>query len=203
MPFPFNNPGHAEPVEVRTLPGGDALPADRDALRDWPDILEAAEAALARRREAYPAMVEKGGMTGEEAEADIAAWNLLAAEWRFIVHGTGELPPSYTLFARIAAVDLAIERACNARSRRSRDAGLARQQDLYTAMRWHLSRLDAGGQLIHRLARLTHQMRGAMAHCAICDRRREDAARTACTRTDCGLPHRFTQPPSRQEKEAA
>lgn len=129
---------------------------------EYEALLEQAETALARRQEAYPAMIARGQITAEDAEADIAAWQLLAAEWRWICDGTGELPHPSTLPARIAAVDLAMERAGAQLARGGRSDDLMRQVALITAMRWQLDRLRDGAPAVHHFADLTRRVRRAI-----------------------------------------
>lgn len=191
----------------RLLPGGDVLPSDPAILRDYHDMAAAAEAALARRTEAYPAMVARSAMTDQDAASDIAAWTALAAEWRWIDSGTGAAPCRTTLFARIDALDLALERTATAAMRNPRDEALRHQQDIYTAMRWHLSRLDCGVPEVHHRAALTHELRAAFAVCPTCDRSNGDPARVACIRTDCAMPWRkpvtTPAPQNPNQKDAA
>lgn len=174
----------------RVLPGCPDRFEDPQAVHDYADILAQAETALARRQESYPALVDQGRMDRAEAEADIAAWAHLVTEWRWIETGEGTAPPSFTLFDRIAAVDLALDRAGAALARQPRNEDLQRQRDLLTAMRWHLSRLVDWTPRTHLLAALTHaaRQRAATSLCPTCERRPGDPAIRACTRTDCGLP---------------
>lgn len=128
------------------------------AAFDYADLLAQAETSLARREQAYPEWIRKGLIAGEAAEADIAAWRLLVAEWRWIVSGEGELPPPDTIHARRAAVDLSIERI-EAEARRRQSADLAHQAALLHALRWHLQRTDGLIPRVHRMARLTRLLR--------------------------------------------
>lgn len=186
----------------RLIPGAQQ-PADPDLLFDHAAIRAAADAALDRRRKAYPALVEKQAMTASEAAEDIAAWQALADEWRWICTGEGEAPSSLTLFDRIEAADRALSRTASALTNAPRDEALRLQQGLYHALRWHLSLHFRGEQRSHFIARLNHQLRALaatsgqieqqVALCGTCELRREDPATHACTRTDCGL----------QQKDAA
>lgn len=132
----------------------------------WPDfaheyaaLLEQAETALARRRDAYPAMVSKGAITGEDAQADIDAWEMLVAEWRWICTGEGEPPHPVTLRLRIAAVDLALERVTAELERGRRPESIVRQFHLITALRWHLDHLKFGAPAVHFWSELTRKCR--------------------------------------------
>lgn len=175
------------------LPVNDWLLHDHRALRDQ------ASAALDRRRTAYPALVEKQAMTPADAASDIAAWELLAGEWDWICAGPGTAnrapPPSWTIAARIEAVQLALERTGNALRAAPRDADLQHQCDLYRAMLCHLSLHDSGCQRSHHFARLNHLLRARACGaeqvlCATCERRADDPATIGCTSADCGLKHK-------------
>lgn len=128
------------------------------AAFDYEQLLAQAETSLARREQAYPEWIRKGLIASEAAEADIAAWRLLVAEWRWIVREEGELPPPGTLHARRAAVDLSIERI-EAEARRRHSADLAHQAALLHGLRWHLARTDGLIPRVHRMAALTRLLR--------------------------------------------
>jgi hypothetical protein len=130
---------------------------------DYDALLEQAKGALQRRREGYPKLVERGAMTQAEAEEDIAAWELIEAEWRWIVDGSGELPPVGSLDQRLGAIDLALERVGTELRRGNRQHAVFRQSHLLQAMRWHLERLDHGAPAVHRFTRLTREIRAEMA----------------------------------------
>lgn len=133
--------------------GRPALAWEHEALR------EQAETALARRREAYPQMIARGQITAEDAQADIEAWELIAAEWRWICTGEGDLPHPLTLRVRIAAVDLAMERVTAELERGRRSAEVIRQAHLVEALRWHLACLKFDAPAVHFWAGLTRQCR--------------------------------------------
>lgn len=157
-------------MSERLLPGADNPPSDRHCINDYPAILAQAQQALARRKEAYPQLVAKGQMPSEEATRDVASWEMLVAEWTWIITGEGAPPPSFTLFDRIDAVELALERVGTSLRRRSRDATLLEQRDLITAMRWHLTHLRYGVPGCHFWAELTHQCRKAASATAPAER---------------------------------
>lgn len=149
------------------------IAGDPAALDLWPEIplyawdydalLEQATGALVRRRDGYSKLVERGSMDQAQADEDIAAWELIEAEWRWIVHGTGELPPPASLDQRLAAIDLALERVGTELRRGNRQHDIFRQSHLLQAMRWHLERLDHGAPAVHRFTRLTREIRAEMA----------------------------------------
>lgn len=144
-----------------------------DAAASWPDtplyawdydaLLEQARTALQRRREGYPKLIEREVMTEADAADDIAAWELLAAEWQWIAHGTGMLPAPHTLDQRLGAIDLALERVGTELRRGNRGHDVYRQSHLLQAMRWHLERLKDGAPAVHHFTRLTRLMRAGIA----------------------------------------
>lgn len=150
-------------------PNGEILiHGDADALERWPSfplyafdypaLLAQAQESLARRQKAYPEWVRRGDIADDEAAKDIAAWEALVAEWTWIVHGTGELPPRYTLRARRAAIDLSLERI-DTEIRRRGGHEVLRQAHLLQAMHWHLHRTEDGEPAVHRLAQLNRTLR--------------------------------------------
>ena len=144
------------------------IAGDPAALEHWPSwpsaafdyaaLLAQAETSLARREQAYPEWIRKGLIASDAAEADIAAWRLLVAEWCWIVREEGALPPPGTLHARRAAVDLSIERI-EAEARRRHNADLAHQAALLHALRWHLQRTDGLIPRVQRMAAITRLLR--------------------------------------------
>lgn len=174
---------------TRVLPGFDILPEDPHLLLDYHLLLEHCEAALARRQESYPALISRGDLDSVEAQADIAAWTLLAQEWRWIQTGEGQAPHWSSLFDRIAAVDLALQRVEKAIEQRGPTPELRHQLACNQALRWHLGHLKYGDPAVHFTAAATHAARAAavVQVCPACDRRRADPATRSCTRTDCGL----------------
>lgn len=157
------------------LPNGEILiagdPATLDAWpKDWPlyawdydAFLEQAKSALQRRRDGYPKLIEKGAMHQADADEDIAAWELIEAEWQWVVDGSGTLPPPATLDDRLAAVDLALERVGTELRRGNRAHDVFRQSHLLQAMRWHMERLHDGAPAVHRYARMTREARARIA----------------------------------------
>lgn len=171
-----------------TLPDGPIFAHDHDLL------LAEARRALAVRQEAYPGLVSRGAMAADAAEADIAAWGLIVAEWNWIVSGEGQLPGADTLPARIAAIDLALERAGAQIARGGGNEALLRQVALVNAMRWQLGRLRDGTPAVHHFAGLTRRIRRSIdllqrGMCPVCERQTSDPAIRTCTAAHCGLPH--------------
>lgn len=114
------------------------------AIENYEDIADEAQRALDRRREAYPALVERGRILADEAAADIAAWEIIAADWRYIADGTGAPleRPGESVVARTAAIDTALDRwfAQVDRSGGGLTPELAEQGALIAAMRWWIER---------------------------------------------------------------
>lgn len=148
--------------------------------------------ALARRKATYPELVRKNQIDADLARRDIAAWQQLLAEWHWVITGDGDLPEPATLPERVAAVDLAARRIRDQIARSGGNDDLWRQQSAVAALAWHLARLRHGIPTVHHLADLTRRLRASrgIVACAACDRRAEDPAVRACTRSDCGLTQR-------------
>lgn len=128
---------------------------------DYEDMLAQAQTALERRRRAYPEWVQRGQLAQDEADRDIAAWEMLAAEWRWIVDGTGAVPPYHTRRQRLDAVELAIERV-SAELGRRQSPELIGQAQILEAMAWHLQRLWQGEPAVHHFQRQTRALRAAI-----------------------------------------
>lgn len=129
-------------------------PLEPEELRDYAAMAREAENALNRRRQTYPALVKAGKLDAAEAEADIAAWEALAVDWRWIATGweKGEpCPYSFTHlgnFRRIAALEIALQRFFTNADRIAPKNGStakplnlnpaeAQQISALLAMRWH------------------------------------------------------------------
>lgn len=136
--------------------GSEDLPLFRS---EWAALLQQCRTAVARRETAYPQLVRAGTIDREIARDDLIAWRLLAAEWQWIVTGEGECPGFETLRARIAAVDLALDRV-EAELARRRTPELLCQRHLLDALAWHLGDGRAS-PAIHHTARFHHARRAA------------------------------------------
>lgn len=93
-----------------------------DDLCNYAALAAEAEACLQRREMTYPDLVKKEKLGAEEAEADIAAWRVIAADWRWIAGGDQTYQPENieerrSLLLRIAALDSALGRAFAAADR--------------------------------------------------------------------------------------
>jgi hypothetical protein len=143
--------------------------ADVGGIEDLPDrpiyahdhaaLLEQCQSALASRQASYPDLIARRLIDVDDARADIAAWELLVAEWTWIVGGTGQLPPSYTIADRIMAVELSLDRISQRMAQGARGHDLYRQAHLVQALRWHLNCREGGVPAVHRTAQITHEAR--------------------------------------------
>lgn len=170
------------------------------AIHDYDDMAEEARAALARRRSSYPDLIKSGRLTADDARADLIAWQAIARDWRWIAYGDGEPSGIDTLPARADALDTAITRWLGLVHQNGGSMSLAdrRQGKLLAALRWWAQRELSDAAHIRISAAIGHDWRrqngfptrGAMlaarAFCPACERRAEDSATNACTRTDCG-----------------
>jgi len=130
---------------------------DRPAYAfQWPALWGQCRVALARRERTYPAMIAAYRIDQAEADADVAAWRLLAAEWEWICTGEGAPPPSGTLPARKRAAELALTRVGEELRRGRRSAENEIQQLLIQAIAWHLARTRFGAPAVHFCAALNH-----------------------------------------------
>lgn len=183
------NPFEAPPIAIYGTPPDDSADPHPAFAFQYDLLYRQCCAALDRRTAAYPELIRKGQIDPALAADDITGWQLLCAEWRWILTGEGELPGAETLPRRIAAVELAASRITTQIDRTAPSHELWAQQSAVIALAWHLARLRHGNPAVHRLAAMTRNIRALMVirQCPICDRNRADPATRACTRTDCGL----------------
>lgn len=126
--------------------------------REYPELLAMAQSMLESRRNRFPELIAQGRIEPGEAERQIATFEQIAADWRWICTGEGE-PASYlTLHERRDALDASLATIASlARRRRRFDDQLAEQAECVIAMRWHL---EPEQEPITRFwAALTHDMR--------------------------------------------
>jgi len=128
------------------------------ARADYPDLLAMAESMLATRRKRFPDLVRRGQLDQADADAQLAAFEAIAADWRWIVNGTGEPASLATLEARQDALDASLDTIAAIAADQGRfSAELAKQAQLVIALRWHA---ELGNHLaLHRSARLTRELR--------------------------------------------
>ncbi|MCY1672143.1 hypothetical protein OVA07_14135 [Novosphingobium sp. SL115] len=125
-------------------------------LYDYADHLAMAERMLAAREKRFPAMVSAGKLEAEQAEAELATFRAIVADWRWICTGQGKPAPLATLALRCAALDASLRTIAEiARDEGGFSPELAAQADSVIAMLWHLE----PGRRTHALARITHEIR--------------------------------------------
>lgn len=130
------------------------------AAGDYPDLLAMAETMLASRRKRFPELVAAGKMDQTQADAAIAIYAAIAADWRWIYTGEGEPAHLSTLEARKAALDASLETIAEiAGERRGFNRELALQAQHVIAMRWHLE----PERRTHEAAADTHRIRADLA----------------------------------------
>jgi len=130
---------------------------DPPCLRhDFPELLAMAERMLASREKRFPAMIAAGQIAPDVAARQLELFRQIAADWRWICTGEGDIAPVATIAARREALDDSLRTiAAVARERGGFDAELEQQAHLVIAMRWHLE----PERLTHVNARLTHALR--------------------------------------------
>jgi hypothetical protein len=174
--------------------GPDYVPREEAPLyaHDWAELLEQCRTALARRVAAYPGMIARRLIEADVAATDIAAWELLVAEWHWIVSGQGKPPGRETIRQRMAAVDLAMIRVRHELDKGGRNHDLYRQAHLIQALHWNLVHQTDGEPCIHSTARFNHSTRRAQnaRYCEMCDRWLGGTIPNTCSRTNCGHPER-------------
>lgn len=192
-PFGPNDPFGAPPVVIAH--GPDYTPREEPPLyaHDWTTLLEQCQTALQRRRDAYPRMIERRLIEDAVATRDIAAWEMLVAEWRWIISGQGKSPAASTLNERLAAIDLAMIRVRKEIDHGRASHDLYRQAHLIAALRWHLVHHIHGEPRIYGTARVNHTIRNDQGArwCDACDRWVGGKLIVDCTRSNCGQPERI------------
>lgn len=125
-------------------------------LYDYDGLLAMAERMLVSREKRFPALIRAGKVSAEEAEAELATFRMIAADWRWICTGEGEAAPLASLDVRRAALDASLRTIAEiARDEGTFSDELAAQAECVIAMRWHLE----PGRRTHALAALTHEIR--------------------------------------------
>lgn len=126
---------------------------------DHAALAACAQAMLDSRRDRFPRMIEAGAIDAAEAARQIAAFEGIVLDWRWICTGEGTPAPESTLPARRAALDQSIHTIADIARERGFTDALADQADLVIALRWHL---DPGRQT-HACAEMTRAMRRRLA----------------------------------------
>lgn len=130
------------------------------AAGDYPDLLAMAEGMLASRQKRYPDLVLAGKMDQPKADAELAIYAAIVADWKWIITGEGERACLSTLVARQAALDASLDTIAEIASEHDGfSRPLALQAQHVIAMRWHLE----PEQETHFFAALTHQIRADLA----------------------------------------
>ncbi len=112
----------------------------------WAEMAREATAALWRRRDSYPQLVNTGKMDKADAAQDIAAWEAIAADWDWICTGLGEPAGRDTLEIRVEALDTALFRFFQVIDRHYGAMSQVQSQQgaLLAAMRWWMEREGSG-----------------------------------------------------------
>jgi hypothetical protein len=98
-----------------------------------------AQRMLETRRTRFPQLVAKGRMSAAEAEAQIATFETIVAEWQWMATGEGAPASAEHLPAMREALDQSIATIAQiAREDRGFSAELAAQAEWVIAMAWHL-----------------------------------------------------------------
>lgn len=145
----------SEPPALRVWFGieSEEPPFARD---DHADLLAMAQRMLAQREKRFPAMVARGEISADAAQAQIEAFAAIVADWRWIITGEGTPASLASLQARCDALDQSIRTIADlAREAGGFSTDLAAQAHLVIAMRWHA---DPANQS-HAIARLNHELR--------------------------------------------
>ncbi|KQM21929.1 hypothetical protein [Novosphingobium sp. Leaf2] len=130
------------------------------AAGDYPDLLAMAEGMLASRQRRFPELVRAGTMEQATADAQLAAYAAIVADWTWIVSGQGERAHLATLDARKAALDASIDTIAEIASEHGGfSLALALQAQHVIALRWHLEPESD----VHFYAAITHQIRADLA----------------------------------------
>lgn len=137
----------------------------------WLEMADEAAAALSRRTKALPEMVQGGRISEEDAKAEIAAWGIIAEDWRWIATGEGTPADATSLPARIEALDTAIARLFDSIDHQTARRGAAtdvtlQMGALLVGMRWwaEIERTEPLRRHARFLAGIGHHQREAAGH---------------------------------------
>lgn len=133
------------------------------AMRHDFDQLQAmAQRMLAARQKGFPALVAAGEKSEADAQAEIALFEDLVADWTFIASAGAEGEPASraSIEARRRALDASIATIAGIAAQQGGfSKTLGAQAEAVIALRWHL---EPGRDQV-ALARLTHQLRAEAA----------------------------------------
>jgi hypothetical protein len=106
-------------------------------LDRYATLAREAAAAVERRQAQYPALVERGKLSADQANAEIRVWRAIAEDWRWVVTLERIDAPPATLDEKVAALEESARRAERAMRRAfaRADTGVreAWQQDMAVA----------------------------------------------------------------------
>ena len=106
-------------------------------LDRYAPLAREAAAAVERRQAQYPALVERGKLSADQADAEIRVWRAIAADWRWVVMLKRIDAPPATLAEKVDALEESARRAERAMRRAfaEADTGVreAWQQDMPVA----------------------------------------------------------------------
>lgn len=106
----------------------------------FPDYAAFAANMRERKERRYPALVQKKRVRTADAERDIAVWRAIEADWRFAAKLSGQPGSEIRSCWKIAALELALERAQSALSRnRHSEAHRQEVQILRELLTWQRS----------------------------------------------------------------
>ncbi len=129
-------------------------PCEANSLED---IAAQAKKMLAQREKNFPAMVQRGQLSADEAQAQIAIWRSIAADWHWIITGEGEPADKLTVFERRDAIDASLRTLAEIYAENhGLDDATAHQANLVIAMRWHIDP-ERGFNDIYMHCRLTRE----------------------------------------------
>jgi hypothetical protein len=131
-------PALARAKEPRRVWHGIESPEPPVAAADYAAIRAMAERMLEARRKRFPQLIAAGRMEAGDAAAQIAVFEALAAEWRWMATGTGR-PPITPCCPRSPPPSMpASPRSPRSRWKTAASMNLAAQAEWVIAMAWHL-----------------------------------------------------------------
>lgn len=80
-------------------------------LDRYTELAEEAAAAVARRETQYPALVETGKLSAEQAAQETRVWRAIAADWHWVVTLERRDTEPVTLVEKVAALEESVRRA--------------------------------------------------------------------------------------------
>jgi hypothetical protein len=114
----------------------------QEATLAWSDLAAEANNAAYRREKTYPGLIKSGALDSDWANADREAWQLIAADWRWIAWGDGHPGCWTTIRQRIAALDHSLDTFMTMidKQRGSMSEAQARAGANLAALRWWVHR---------------------------------------------------------------